>query len=225
MIVSSASIHVQIFEEGLTNYKTIPSTLPVETENFAEEAFAFFHIPHRYVYSGVRADRPKLLLVRATGQIELPTGEHQFLIRLLGKTKLKIDDQMLAQTPPVRNRTNGRDSFQFQQLGLGYAIRRPAPGVSEQFAVFQYQGGLHQVVFEFLVGGALGNKGQKVLRAEVNETTVSIQLNGDKNFYLLTIKPGNLPYTDIVWWNFKQRREIYYSQLEADRRKNQWQPY
>ena len=86
MIVSGASIHVQIFEEGLTNYKTIPSTLPVETENFAEEAFAFFHIPHRYVYSGVRVDRPKLLLVRATGQIELPAGGHQFLIRSLGKS-------------------------------------------------------------------------------------------------------------------------------------------
>ena len=177
MIVSSASIHVQIFEEGLTDYKTIPSTLLVETENFAEEAFAFFHIPHRYVYSGVRADRPKLLLVRATGQIELPAGEHQFLIRSLGKSQLKIDDQMLAQTPPARHRTDGQDSFQFQQLDLGDDIRRPSPGVSEELATFQSQGSLHQVVFEFLVGGALGNKGQKVLRAEVNETTVSIHLN------------------------------------------------
>ena len=132
---------------------------------------------------------------------------------------------MLAQTPPARHRTDGQDSFQFQQLALGNDIRRPAPGVSEQLATFQSQGGLHQVVFEFLVGGALGNKGQKVLRAEVNETTVSIQLNGDKNFYLLTTKPGNLPYTDMGWWDFKQRREIYYSQLEADRRKNQWQQW
>ena len=82
MIVSNASIHVQIFEEGLTDHKTIPSTLPVEIEHFAEEAFAFFQIPHRYVYSGVRADRPTLLLIRATGQIELPTGEHRLLCLL-----------------------------------------------------------------------------------------------------------------------------------------------
>ena len=228
MIVSSASIHVQIFEEGLTDYKTIPSTLPVETEHFAEEAFAFFHIPHRYVYSGVRADRPTLLLIRATGQIELPAGEHRLLIRSLGKSQLKIDDQMLAQTPPVRHRTDGQDSFQFQQLDLGDDIRRPAPGVSEQLAVFQSQGGLHQVVFEFLVGGILEppeSDYKKVLRAEANETTVSIQLSGDKNFYLLTAKPGNLLYTDKGWWDFKQRREIYYSQLEADRRKNQWQQW
>ncbi|HIB99748.1 TPA: DUF1549 domain-containing protein, partial [Candidatus Poribacteria bacterium] len=216
------------FEEGLTDHKTIPSTLPVETEHFAEEAFAFFHIPHRYVYSGVRADRPTLLLIRATGQIELPAGEHRLLIRSLGKSQLKIDDQMLAQTPPVRHRTDGQDSFQFQQLDLGDDIRRPAPGVSEQLATFQSQGGIHQVVFEFLVGGILEppeSDYEKVLRAEVNETTVSIQLSGDRNFYLLTAKPGNLPYTDKGWWDFKQRREIYYSQLEAGRRKNQWQQW
>ncbi|HIB91645.1 TPA: hypothetical protein EYO57_31395, partial [Candidatus Poribacteria bacterium] len=228
MIVSNASIHVQIFEEGLTDHKTIPSTLPVETEHFAEEAFAFFYIPHRYVYSGVRADRPTLLLIRATGQIELPAGEHRLLIRSLGKSQLKIDDQMLAQTPPVRHRTDGQDSFQFQQLDLGDDIRRPAPGVSEQLATFQSQGGIHQVVFEFLVGGILEppeSDYKKVLRAEVNETTVSIQLSGDRNFYLLTAKPGNLLYTDKGWWDFKQRREIYYSQLEAGRRKNQWQQW
>ncbi len=134
MIVSKAEINVQIFETGLTDHKTIPRVLPDEAQHFVEEAFAFFRIPHRYVYSGVRAERPSLLLIRATGQIELPKGAHRFLIRSLGMAQLTIDDQMLAQVPPVRHRTDGQDAFQFQQLNLGNDIRRPAPGVSEQLA-------------------------------------------------------------------------------------------
>ena len=228
MIVSKAEINVQIFETGLTDHKTIPRVLPDEAQHFVEEAFAFFRIPHRYVYSGVRAERPSLLLIRATGQIELPKGAHRFLIRSLGMAQLTIDDQMLAQVPPVRHRTDGQDAFQFQQLNLGNDIRRPAPGVSEQLATFQSQGGTHQVVFEFLVGGTLEppeSDYKKELRAEVNETSVGIQLGQNKNFYLLTAKPGNLPYTDEEWWDFKQRREIYYDRLEAKQRKEQWQKW
>ena len=90
MIVSKAEINVQIFETGLTDHKTIPRVLPDEAQHFVEEAFAFFRIPHRYVYSGVRADRPSLLLIRAAGQIELPKGAHRFLIRSSGMAQLTI---------------------------------------------------------------------------------------------------------------------------------------
>ena len=44
-------------------------------ESYREEAFGFFEVPHKYVDTGVRADRAFPMMMRAAAIVDIPAGK------------------------------------------------------------------------------------------------------------------------------------------------------
>src|SRR4051812_18967126 len=73
---------VQLCDGGLPAENAWPTTRPPRpTESYHEDAFGFFEVPHRYVDTGVRGDRPIPYLFRAAAVVKLPAGRHRLLLR------------------------------------------------------------------------------------------------------------------------------------------------
>src|SRR5262245_17954267 len=71
---------VQLCDEGLPPRNAWPDSSPRPTDSYEEEAFGFFEVPHRYVDTGVRGDRPNPYLFRAAAAVKLPAGKHRVLL-------------------------------------------------------------------------------------------------------------------------------------------------
>ncbi|MEN9812388.1 MAG: hypothetical protein RL479_1074, partial [Verrucomicrobiota bacterium] len=71
---------VEICESGVPRDHSWP-TAPIVTERHSEEVFGLFELPHKYISTGVRADRAFPTFVRASAKVRLPAGEHRLLLR------------------------------------------------------------------------------------------------------------------------------------------------
>ncbi|WP_437206752.1 DUF1553 domain-containing protein [Planctomicrobium sp. SH664] len=205
-------VAIEIFDKGIVDHNVFPESLDAPQEAYSHDAFAFFRLPTRYISTGVADDRPPVTAVKATASIELPAGQHQFLVRSLGLSRLEIDGEALVETPAIPNRSfNDLAGIADERLLKDPGLRNRAPGIFERLVDFTSPGGEHQIRFTFLVGG-------KTRRAEINETTVSIRLQGEKEFYLLSPALKGHPYSDSGWWRYYHSENAKLQRLEKQRR-------
>lgn len=206
---------IHLCEAGLPGRNAWPDLPPAPTETYRERAFGFFAIPHKYVDTGVRADRANPLLFRAAAVVSLPAGKHRLLLRGRGASRLYIDGKLVLSTPfpPADSSGHGTVADPSSYLNLGPDFRFAPPGNQETWAPFTAPGGEHLVVLETLVGMHLGG-GAGRRRPELGETVVALSPHGSESWQLVS-PAGSIPYTDAGWAAYEAGRSAHFDRVNA----------
>lgn len=163
--------------EGWKVHTAFPSTEWQESFRFTTPRLAMHRLPMKYSTGGARQLWTGPLLLRAYASVEIPSGEVEFLIRSPGLSRIWIDGIVRAETPARRLFPDAHQPFIVYEPDLPW-LRVPHVGDHEVRFQFASQGGMHQVIFESLVGG-------KDSRCELGETLVAMRQQ-DAMFTLLS---------------------------------------
>ena len=207
---------VEIGESGVPRNNSWP-TDPVATEHHSEDVFGLFELPHKYISTGVRADRAFPTFVRASAEIRLPAGEHRLLLRSRGAARVFVDGRQVLATPFDQPRQFAvgnagelpvEEQETFIDLGPGYRFAPPGNRESIATAAFPAERPV-RVVLETLIGGmqSTGKNGQP-FRPELGETVIAVQLAGATAWHLLSPGSRTVPYTDAGWNAYESERRL-----------------
>ena len=207
---------VEICESGVPRDNSWP-TDPIVTERHSEEVFGLFELPHKYVSTGVRADRAFPTFVRASAKVRLPAGEHRLLLRSRGAARVFVDGRQVLATPFDQPRQFAvgnagelpvEEQDTFIDLGPGY--RFAPPGNREAVASVAFPADRPvQVILETLIGGLQSSgKNAKPFRPELGETVIAVQLAGATSWHLLSPGQRSVPYTDAGWNAYESERRL-----------------
>lgn len=216
--VPAGEVLVQICEEGMPSRNAWPDFPLQATESYREQAFGFFAVPHKYVETGVRGDRPNPFLVRAAARIDLPAGKHRLLLRGRGASRVYINDQLVLSTPFNTRDSSGHGTIPGPEtyLNLGPDFRFAPPGNRENWITYESTGGEHFVILETIVGSYLNARTMR--RPELGETVVAISPQGSESWQLLSPATRVIPYTDAGWAAYEAERTTFLEGLNDQAR-------
>ena len=207
---------VEICEFGIPEDREWPDSFPHPDERYQADTFGFFRIPHRYIDTGVRADRSNPFLLRAEAEVIVPPGRHRWLLRARGASRLYVDDELVLTTPFPPPITDGHSPIPTDFLDLGVDFRFAPPGNREAWTTIESEGGPSRVVLETILGG---RRGASPLRAEPGETVVAWSQEGSETFLLVSPDPSrSVRYTDQGWASYAEGEEARLRRIEAERR-------
>ncbi|MFM7541225.1 MAG: DUF1553 domain-containing protein [Planctomycetota bacterium] len=213
-----AMVLVELCESGLSPDKNLwPESPPAGSEQYPERAFALFRFPQRYIDTGIRADRPNPLFVRASAIVDLPPGKHRFLLRARGASRVTLDGKVVLTTPfpPADPGGHGTIKPPGQYLNLSPDFRFAPPGNREEVIEARLPGGPVVVVLETIVGGILGKSRR---RPEPGETVVAWAPEGTSSWRLLSPAGETVPYTDEGWESYQAERNTHLDAVDASAR-------
>lgn len=215
-MIPPGKVLVQISEEGVPATNGWPEE-PVVTETCEEDVFGFFEVPHKYVYTGVRADRANPCHFRASAVVKLPAGKHRLLLRGRGLSRLFIDGKEVLETAPRTLDSAGHTPLAVQDkyLDLGPDFRFVPPGNREIWCEFETAGGEHFVILETMLGNVKGKYRQ---RPELGETVAAISLESSESWSLLAPGKRHVAYTDEGWTAYEAERREWLAQVNAKAR-------
>jgi hypothetical protein len=193
------------------------SNLPaVKTEEWTEPAFALAEVIAKYSPRGVQQDRSNPFLVRLTGAVTLPPGEHRVLLRAMRGGRLSIDGEVVATSalfPKATGPTRAADAEAVPdqlEIQLVKEVALLPPGHSEAMATIRGDGAPHVVILETFVGS-------KGLRPELGQPSVSVS-SGGAPFRLLTCDDTTIDFTDEGWQRYARAQHAHIDDLSAGRR-------
>jgi hypothetical protein len=182
-------INVEIVE-GIVDKPTWSQPSLAPTDRFGLTAFALVGVPRKFSAKGLILDRSNPFLIRASGEVSLPAGEHRILLRSRGAARLFIDGQLVLQTEFLKPNSSGHESVPETPAVLEPGLCSLPLAHQEKVATIQVTGGKHSVRLEAIVGG-------KRLRLELGELLVGIAPSGE-SFRLLS--PAlTIPMTEEGW--------------------------
>ncbi|MEW4490678.1 DUF1553 domain-containing protein [Thalassoglobus sp. JC818] len=160
-------------------------TWPTETLRWSSDSFLLSRIPVRYESWGIRSSWNAPVLLRIAGDIELPVGSHQCLVRARSTSRLWIDGKLVSRLKSAPRRSGNLEPIVPVPDPLVPGARRlPFPqqeAISE--LVIAPDGDANsrrvRVVLEVIVGRP-GN------RTESGEICVAIQQDGQGPFKVLS---------------------------------------
>lgn len=168
---------------------------PQETARWLGDEFLLPRIPLRFDEWGIRQGWSAPLLVRMAADVELPPGEHRFLLRARSLGRLWIDGVAVARTVTMAKQPpNGEEPItpvaQPPLPGLRVAGYRQQEvfGTATIAETSDGQPRRCRVVLELVVGG-------KNLRTETGEVCVAMQTADGESFVVL---PSMLPLVDAA---------------------------
>ncbi|MCF6310847.1 MAG: DUF1553 domain-containing protein [Verrucomicrobiales bacterium] len=216
-MLKPGKVLVQISEKGVIKSWEWPDW-PVVTEDYTAPAFGFFELPHKYISTGVRADRANPTHIRASALVTIPAGKHRLLLRGRGATRLKIDGKLILENPFPSKETGAHTplSVQDDYLDLGADFRFAPPGNLEKWVDFDSKGGEHFVIIETILGGVLSGTSKR--RPEFGETVVAISLEGSESWNLLSPNDRKTPYTDEGWAGYEAEQAGWLASENTRRR-------
>lgn len=212
-MIPSGKVLVQISEKGVPEANGWPEE-PEVTESYTEDLFGFFEVPHKYISTGVRADRANPAHFRASAMVKLPPGKHRLLLRGRGTSRLFIDGEKVLETTPRPTDSAGHTPLAVQDnyLDLGPDFRFVPPGNREVWCEFDSSGGEHFVILETMLGNI---KGRNKQRPELGETVVAISEEGRESWSLLSPGTRQVAYTDSGWQSYRVEREEWLAEVNA----------
>ncbi|MBC8352795.1 MAG: DUF1553 domain-containing protein [Planctomycetes bacterium] len=200
------------FSEGMPTHErwlNEGEAWPDETTRWLSDELLLPRIPLRYDDWGIRASWRAPVLVRIAADVELPPGEHMFLLRARALSRLWIDGVVVARTDAITKQPpNGEEpmtpvtkppipgarvaGYHQQELLATAKIAETTDGTPRRC----------RVVLELVVGG-------KNLRSETGEVCVALQSEDRESFVVLqpTLNdvgtdghagPAMLPLTDAA---------------------------
>lgn len=154
-------------------------TFPTETLRWNSKTFLLDRLPQRYDDWGIRADWKPPVLVRFAADVPLSPGQHRFLMRVRGLSRLWVDGQLIARSKPVAGSPSGEEP-------LTPVTEAPLPGarIAEHRQQDVYGEAIVgnsetcRIVLETLVGG-------KAFRTDPGEICVAVESDDKSSFVLL----------------------------------------
>ena len=121
-----------------------------------EDAFGLFELPHKYISTGVRADRANPSHVRISAMVKFPKGKHRLLLRSRGASRVMIDGKKILENPFPSGDTGGHGKISAQDtyLDLGPDFRFVPPGNRENWIEYESPGGSQFVILETMLGAS-----------------------------------------------------------------------
>ena len=195
--------HVVVtFTEGLSTHERWPHAdeeLPAAKTHWLGDAMLLPRIPLRYDEWGIRDSWNAPVLVRMAVDVKLPPGNHRFLLRARGLSRLWVDGVIVARTAALTDQPpNGEEP-------VTPLAKPPLPGLrvhgyrmQEVFGDatiedFPNEGAkMYRVVLETIVGG-------EKLRTETGETCAAIMTADGQSYSILRSAGASglpLPLTD-----------------------------
>ena len=203
--IPAGKVIVQICEKGVPTDAAWPKMEPQATETYVRDAFGFHELPHKYVSTGVRGDRPLPLFLRTAAKITLPKGKHRLLMRGRGATRLSIDGEqmMITEFPSSDLQGHGRISSQNDFLDLGDPdFRFIQPGDHEAWIEYNSDGKEHLFVFEKMIG-------TNGMRPELGELVLAVSLEGTEEWQLVSPGKTVIPYNDESWQAYHAKEKAW----------------
>lgn len=215
-MIPPGRVLVQISEKGVPESNGWPAE-PQVTETYLEDVFGFFEVPHKYISTGVRADRHNPSHVRASAIVKLPEGKHRLLLRGRGLSRLFIDGKELLENGPRTLDSGGHTplAVQDEYLDLGPDFRFVPPGNRDAWSEFESSGGEHFVILETMLGNM---KGKLKQRPELGETVAAISLEGSESWSLLSPGKRHVAYNDEGWAAYAAERRTWLDKVNSTAR-------
>lgn len=207
--LQSGQVHMEIVE-NLGKTSGWPRRFPEPSISYSENAFGFFRVPEKYVDPGVRGAWTNPFLLRAATRMTIPAGDHQWLLRVRGKGRLWIDQNIVAEIDYGHFGGGAHNDVGDAVIVDGNDLRYLGPGDREQLIEVTGDGAEHIVVLEMIAGNGR-------VRATLGETSLSIR-QADGSFALLAPGGRSVPLTDRAWTRYRQERANYYDELNRGRR-------
>ncbi|MCR9209398.1 MAG: DUF1549 domain-containing protein, partial [bacterium] len=185
------------WKDDIPTHTKWPVVKADEGESLSIEApMLLSRLPQKYDSHGIRDSYSKAVYLRVGTQLSIPAGDHRFLVRMRGLSRLWMNDEEIAAIGPQNGRTDGHNPVEPLPERPGPGLRRLAYGVQETIAEHSVkENGNKRLILETIVGGTR-------YRAEPDETMVAVQLNGTGPFWLLSSDFANeerrQPITDAV---------------------------
>ncbi len=217
-MLTPGKVLVQICESGVPEANAWPPEPPKGDESYTEDVFGLFEIPHKYIDTGVRADRANPCMIRTAALVTLPKGKHRLLIRGRGAVQLFIDGKTILTTPFAKPDTGGHGMVAEQKnyLDLGPDFRFAPPGNREATCEFVSDGKEHLVVMETMIGGVVGKSKR---RPELGDTVVAWSPEGSESWKLLASGSREVAYTDEGWAAYEAEGRIKLNAMNSAARK------
>ena len=180
-------------------------------DSYTIDAFALTAIPKKYNSQGLITDRTSPLLLQATGRVVLPKGEHRLLLRARNGARLWIDGRQVAQAPFHTINSGGHGRIRDVSVLKTDSLRPLQVGDNEVVTTIEGDGKPHTLKLELFLGG-------KKKRAELGETSVSLERSPGE-FVVVSPKESNgFPLTDEGWLAFRRANQMEMIALNAKRR-------
>lgn len=213
-ILPENSVLVQICEDGLGGKAAWPATDPIATESYTIPAFGLTEVPHKYISTGVRGDRPFVYFLRTAAKVTFPKGKHRLLLRGRSAVRLSIDGEQKLITKFITNDKGGHGRIADQEGWLdlgGEDFRFVQPGDFEAWTEFETNGEEHLVVVEKVVGG--NNQ-----RPELGELILAISYEGSSDWQLVSPGSSTIPYSNAGWEAYHATQKEWLKNENAKRR-------
>ncbi|MBI1310834.1 DUF1553 domain-containing protein [bacterium] len=198
--VMDGRVVVQISEGLPTNDRWLyeGEMWPAESARWTGDSFLLPRLPLHFDDWGLRTGWTAPLLLRMAADVELPAGEHTFLVRARSLGRLWIDGQLVAEMKPYMQRPpDGEEPITPVPEPPLPGLRRHGYHQQEVSAVISLKSasdsGRRRVVFEVVVGGS-------GIRTETGEICVAVQTPDGRSYNVLTPAGSNqrLPLTDVA---------------------------
>ncbi|WP_166819682.1 DUF1553 domain-containing protein [Thalassoroseus pseudoceratinae] len=182
-------------------------------ESYVTNSFAFREVPRKYNRQGLITDRTSPLLLKATGRVVIPEGEHRLLLRARNGARLWIDGQQVTQAPFHRINTGGHGRIRDVSVLKEPGVRPLQVGDNEVVTTIKGDGKSHTLRLEMYLGG-------RKRRPELGETSVSLESAPGTFIVLSPTKTHEFPLTDEGWTAFRRANQMEMIALNAERRQS-----
>jgi mono/diheme cytochrome c family protein len=160
------------FHEGMPahdRWLNVGESLPGESARCDAETFLLARLPQRYDAWGIREEWKGPVLTRLASDVTVAPGQHRFVMRVRGLSRLWVNGKVVAQARPLTGSPNGEEPITPVAKPPGPGLRGAEHRQQEVFgeAVIG-AGGNARVVLETLVGG-------KAFKADPGELCVGVE--------------------------------------------------
>lgn len=217
------------FHEGLPSHSRwlfVGESFPAETMRLQSETYLLDRLPQRYDTWGIRENWKAPVLVRIAADVQLPPGQHRFLMRVRGLSRLWVDGQVIARSLPLAGSPSGEEPMTPVPEPPRPGLRLPEHRQQEILAEATIaeatigeatigESGRCRVVLETIVGG-------KNFRTDPGEICVASQTVDGASFALLpnvVEGPNQILLTDSDVTAALARQELTFSLYDDQSRR------
>jgi hypothetical protein len=180
-------------------------------DEFAAPAIAFTRLPAKYNARGIEVDRSSPFALHAETTVQVAEGVYQMVLRSRNAARLFVDGRQVAETAPLRPNSAGHEHVPELAREPDARWRILAPGDKEELIEWTSDGAPHRIELWVLIG-------EKRLRHETGELSVSLAALGDVPRLLGLPQGQGEPITDLGWLSFVEHERARVDALDTLRR-------